>query len=227
MFILAWVIISLLSALYIAYDLYHHPQKMRIMNSVWIINALWGGAFVLWAYFNYGREAAPLHTHYDEVEKASQEKMQGMAMEGMTMPKRKRWQSLSLNALHCGAGCTLADMLVFTLSFFVSFSFWGQWLTSYVVALVIGVFFQYCALREMNRHSDVQTLIKKAAMADFWSLTAWQLGMLIGQILLQKVWPHPTILIAIFIMQVAMGVGFLFAYPMNALLVKKGIKHLM
>lgn len=194
-----WTELSIISMGIIAIDLVWHPQMMKIMNSVWMINALWGGPLILFAYFVYGRQGK----------------------------KRKHWQSLTLNTLHCGAGCTLSDLATLILSFFIPLHFVESFIIAYLFALVIGVLFQYIALKEMHQHTKRLILLKKAITSDFLSLTAWQIGMLIGQIGMQSLHLGTLEFLKIFEMQVAMIIGFLISYPMNAWLVKKNIKSLM
>lgn len=42
-------------AAHIALDLARRPQPMKIMNAVWILTALWGSYFALWAYNKLGK----------------------------------------------------------------------------------------------------------------------------------------------------------------------------
>lgn len=60
-----------------------------------------------------------------------------------------------MGTLHCGAGCTLADLagpFLFRMAPFVLFgsSLYGEWAVDYVLALNIGVFFQYGRLASMS-----------------------------------------------------------------------------
>ena len=45
------------SALIVAADLRTRRHPMRIMESVWVLTALWASFFGLWAYFAFGRAA--------------------------------------------------------------------------------------------------------------------------------------------------------------------------
>ena len=47
-----------------------------------------------------------------------------MSMGNMPM-EYPHWQSVALSALHCGAGCTLADII-------------GEWVTNYIPVTVAG-----------------------------------------------------------------------------------------
>lgn len=50
-----FVLSGLFAALIVWLDLRHHPQAMQIMNSVWVLTALWGGFLALWVYYRIGR----------------------------------------------------------------------------------------------------------------------------------------------------------------------------
>ncbi len=50
------LVLAVVSAVIIAFDLRRNPQSMRIMNVVWVLTALWGSIFGLVAYFAFGRE---------------------------------------------------------------------------------------------------------------------------------------------------------------------------
>lgn len=67
----------------------------------------------------------------------------------------------------------------------------------------------------------------KALKIDFFSLTSWQIGMYGFMALVIFVWfgrLSPTTPEFWFMMQIAMCCGFITAYPVNWILVKKGIK---
>ena len=82
--------------------------------------------------------------------------MQGeMSMQGMQRPY---WQSVALSALHCGAGCTLADIIGEWFTNYVPVTvagsqLFGNWVLDFILALMIGVYFQFYAIREMERIS--------------------------------------------------------------------------
>ncbi len=153
----------------------------------------------------------------------------------MKMPMRPNWQSITLSTLHCGAGCTLADIIGSVILSFCSITLagsalFGGWAFSYVLALVIGVYFQYSAISEMSMGQSKIKIIKQALKADFFSLTAWQLGMYFWIYLLIYRFGALNINQQLnwgfwFAMQQAMFVGFLFALPMNYILIKMGVKR--
>ncbi len=167
------------------------------------------------------------------------EGMDGMdGMDGMSdmpgMKGRPRWQSVVLSTLHCGAGCTLADIVGEWFLFFVPVAIGGSilagtWVVDYLLALAFGIGFQYAAIRGMERTLPRGEAIRRAAKADILSLTAWQAGMYgwmaVAIFALNGGEAMPrTSFVFWFTMQVAMACGFLVALPVNILLIRAGIK---
>ena len=159
-------------------------------------------------------------------------------MDGMSdmpgMKGRPRWQSVVLSSLHCGAGCTLADIVGEWFLFFVPVAIGGSilagtWVVDYLLALAFGIGFQYAAIRGMERTLPRGEAIRRAAKADILSLTAWQAGMYgwmaVAIFALNGGEAMPrTSFVFWFSMQVAMACGFLVALPVNILLIRAGIK---
>lgn len=201
-----------------------HKQHMWIMNLVWPITALYAGPLALWAYYRVGR----LSTH----QCMREAKAQGRE------PAAKRkpfWQKVALGATHCGSGCTLADiagecgLLLFPLKLFGQKIF-GAWAVDYILALVIGVFFQYFSIAPMRNLGFAEGM-KQAAKADFLSLSAWQVGMygwmaIVTFAIFGHEIPKSNPLFW-FMMQVAMLAGFCTSYPVNWWLLRQGIKEPM
>ena len=165
-------------AVHIAIDLTHRPQSMKIMNTVWILSALWGSYLALWAYNKFGR-SVPMKVEDDGMKMdmsgmKDMSDMKGMDMSGMkdnmemdmamqgemSMQGMQRpyWQSVALSALHCGAGCTLADIIGEWFTNYVPVTvagsqLFGNWVLDFILALMIGVYFQFYAIREMEKIS--------------------------------------------------------------------------
>lgn len=217
-FICSGIIIALL----IATDLVRHKQSMKIMNAVWILTGLWANYAALWAYRKFGREGR---------------KMSMQMNMDMNMPmKRPHWQAVTLSALHCGAGCTLADIIGEWLTYYFPIRIGGSllagnWTFDFVLALIIGVYFQFYAIREMEKIS-VSAGLKRAFKADFFSLLSWQVGMYGWMAIVHFVFFKDSSLgkdtwTFWFMMQIAMLAGFICAYPVNTLLIKFGVKKEM
>lgn len=231
---------GIVSALVIASDLRRRKQSMKIMNSVWILTGLWGGFIALWAYFRFGRaKRSPAEATVPVQMGAMGAGSMPMGNKAeMHMPMdmghdRPKWQSVVLSTLHCGAGCTLADLIGESFLYFVPVVIGGSaivggWVLDYVLALCIGVYFQYAAIRSMQVLPRKKAVVR-ALKADFLSLTAWQAGMYVWMavviwVLFRESGLSKMSWIFWFMMQAAMFVGFLAALPMNVWLIRKGIK---
>ena len=222
------VLAGVASSLFIVIDMRRRqPQLMAVMRAVWPINALWAGLFGIWAYWKIGRTAPlPVRT---PASSAAPTKTPSM---GDT--PRAFWQSIVAGTFHCGAGCSLADLigpiLFRAAPFAVAASLvFGEWTLDYLIALLIGVTFQYAAISPMLQQIGPR-IWWRALKIDFLSLTAWQVGMYGWMALVIFVWfgPIPPTRIEFwFMMQLAMVCGFFTAYPMNWWLVKAGIKTAM
>ena len=186
-------------------------------------------AFYIFPKMDMKKRASP----QDGLSKSSRMADLKMEKTEMNMPSHSRWQTVALSTLHCGAGCTLADIIGEWFTFFVPLSIGGsfiagQWTLDYLLALIIGVFFQYAAIRPME-HLSRRATIGKAFKIDFLSLTSWQIGMYgwmaVVMFVMYRGMPFPRNSWEFwFMMQIAMCCGFLTSYPINWILVKSGIK---
>lgn len=239
------VVSGFLCALIILLHIFpHHRQPMKIMESVWPLTGLWTGWIGLWAYLRMGipsnkKPATNLKNETSSPGHLSATSHPEMNMGNMNMememdrPVRSHWQTIGLSTLHCGAGCTLADIIGEWFTFFVPLSISGsmiagQWTLDYLLALILGIFFQYAAIRPMEHLSRRATLVK-AFKIDFFSLTSWQIGMYgwmaVVMFVLFRGAPFPRNSWEFwFMMQIAMCCGFLTSYPTNWLLIRLGIK---
>lgn len=224
---LAWLAlaVSAICALALAVDLLNgQAQKMWIMDLVWPLTALWAGPAGLWFYFRYGRQG-------------SSRAMRAAKEAGRPMPSRQQpFPALvAKGTLHCGAGCTLADVLAESFAVVVPLTvfghrIFGSWIYDYILALSLGIAFQYFTIMPMRKLSRKDGLVQ-AAKADFLSLTAWQVGMygwmaIATFALFDRELPKGGPVFW-FMMQVGMFLGFATAYPMNWWLLRRGIKERM
>ena len=258
--VLAWISLALgvASAAFIALDVWRHPQPMKVMNAVWPIDGLWGSVAWVAAYLWWGRADArkpSSGTKAPSIGGAQMEmtrsKMAPMKMQpalGLSGKPHTMPVSVFIGTSHCGAGCSTADLIVEWALFFApsiavvgglgwvfSNGLFAGWVISYVVALAIGIGFQYAAIAPMNRSRGVRGNIWAAGKADILSLSAWQIGMY-GGMAIGQLWIFPTFLGASvatdtpvfwFMMQIAMLLGFATAYPVNWVLIRRGIKERM
>ncbi|AQP53119.1 hypothetical protein CBF34_02600 [Vagococcus penaei] len=263
--ILAWIslALSVVSFIYVSYDVRKHPQSMKVMTYVWPITTLFGSVLWVLAYQKWGRPQAKKHTTMSQVSLGSMKEISNDSMMKMTMTEGATNQSMPMDmsdmtpspmpvsvfvgTCHCGAGCTLADLMIETLLFFFPSLYviggyhwlfqerlYAGFVWAFVLAYIIGVTFQYLAIVPM-KHLGRKEGIKAAIKADTLSLTAWQVGMY-ATVAFCQLWLFPNWFgssieantpVFWFMMQIAMLIGFCTAYPMNWFLIKKGIKERM
>ena len=78
----------------------------------------------------------------------------------MQMAPRPFWQRVVAGTLHCGAGCSLADLVGPILFRAAPFALagslvFGEWTLDYLLALLVGVTFQYAAISPMLHQSGL------------------------------------------------------------------------
>jgi Domain of unknown function (DUF4396) len=147
----------------------------------------------------------------------------------------------AIATLHCGAGCTLGDIIAESLALaFPSLLIWfglgslfvdrlfASWVLDFILAYLIGIVFQYFSIAPM-RHLRFWPSLAAAIKADTLSLIAWQIGMYGVMAAIQFGWRRlmPDSAPFWFAMQIAMLGGFAVSYPVNAMLLSTGIKEKM
>ena len=223
--VLAWVALAVafLCAGAIVYDILGrgYRQHMRVMEVVWPVTALYAGPLALWGYRRFGRPRTRRWlADHDRDEP----------------PGKPCWAAVAVGVSHCGAGCTLGDIIAEFGVFFLGLSVAGETLFAeyvgdYVLAILLGLAFQYFAIAPM-RDLDLREGIVAAAKADILSLTAFEVGLFGWMALTSLVFfPDPHLHadspVYWFLMQVGMCLGFLTAFPVNVWLIRRGIKEAM
>lgn len=218
--------IGVICAVTITLDEFRRPHKMWIMNLVWPLTALFGT--VLWTagYYRWGRAGVD-----------------------PTVPKLDPPFGILVakGASHCGAGCTLGDLvaewIAFALPAVATWFGWrtvfaeklfAVWVLDFILAFLIGIAFQYYTIKPMRNLSPAEAILA-AVKADFISIACWQIGMYGTMAIVQFAWfrhdfggtasvASPEFWFAI---QLAMLAGFATAYPANWLLIRVGLKEKM
>ncbi len=231
-----FVIASIISAAIIVLDIaMGRRQKMAIMNLVWPITALYFGPIGLWAYWTMGRMKAQGSggEHASHEQEHQHQHGHGSGNAGGKDPS---WREVFKATSHCGAGCTLGDMIGETALFLLGVTLFGSkletaYLVDFVLAYAFGIVFQFFTIAPM-RGLGFWAGLKAAAKADTISLVAFEVGMFAFMALNRLVFfpsspPEPNSVTYWFLMQIAMIVGFATSYPANWWLLKAGLKESM
>ena len=151
-------------------------------------------------------------------------------------PAKPSWAITATGVSHCGAGCTLGDIIaefaVFALAITIAGeALFAEYIADYVLAVTLGLAFQYFAIVPM-RGLGFRGGIVAAIKADILSLTAFEVGLFAWMALMAFVFfpdPHlqPDSPVYWFLMQIGMIIGFATAWPANVWLIRHGIKEAM
>lgn len=221
--IIAWVslAVAFITAGVILYDIYGqgNRQKMGVMEAVWPVTALYFGPLAWWGYRRWGRLNS---RHYQQ--QTGREPDYGEPV------------SVAVGVSHCGAGCTLGDIIGAWIVFAAAFELLGlalpaEYIADFTLAFTLGIAFQYFAIAPM-RGLGVRDGLIAALKADTLSLTAFEIGLFGWMALMQLVFfsgPHlkPDHAAYWLLMQIGMILGFATAYPVNVWLIRRGIKEAM
>jgi hypothetical protein len=225
------LILAFLSALIIAVDEVRHPQKMGVMNIVWPVTALYFSLAGLWAYFHIGRRMA----HDAASQPESRTERAGRQSDGAPHGD-PTWSQTAVSTSHCGAGCTLGDIIAeFSLAA-LALTLWGRSLYAafagdLLLAWLLGIVFQYFSIKPMRNLSAGNALIA-AIKADTLSILSFEIGLFGWMALSYFVFfPHPHLTPLQpgywFMMQIGMVLGYFTAYPMNRWLIRARWKEAM
>jgi hypothetical protein len=220
---LAWAALAaaIASTAWIGCDIYGrgYRQHMKIMEAVWPVTGLYFGPAAVAAYLAWGRPAS----------------MRWQDEHG-DPPGKPGYAVTATGVSHCGAGCTLGDIIaefaVFGLGATVAGTALGaEYIGDYLAAIALGIVFQYFAIAPM-RGLSVRKGLAEAAKADLASLTAFETGLFGWMALMYFVLfpaPHlrPDSPVYWFLMQIGMIAGFFTAWPVNTWLIRAGIKEAM
>ncbi|MFZ0468315.1 MAG: DUF4396 domain-containing protein [Thiogranum sp.] len=229
------IVLGIVCALWVAADVIRRPPYMTVMAFVWPLTALFGSLLLTAFYLRHGR-ARPLP---EREGKAHTDNGHG---NDTPFPV-----AVAKGALHCGAGCSLGDIIaeILAFAFPATLLFFGYpglfsdrvfaaWGLDFVLAFALGILFQYYAIVPMRNLKPLRGLWA-AVKADALSLISWQIGMygfmaiahfwLFGHVLQAQLEPNSAEFW--FMMQLAMVAGFVTAYPTNWWLIRARIKERM
>ncbi|RDH76380.1 DUF4396 domain-containing protein [Mycolicibacterium moriokaense] len=223
--VLSWVALAVafVSAAVILIDIYGrgYRQRMTIMEAVWPVTALYFGPLAVWMYFRFGRPNSAKWLEDRDLQQP---------------PDKPGWATTAIGVSHCGAGCTLGDIIAETAVFLLAIellgrALWPEMIGDYIAALALGILFQYFAIAPMRGLGPRKGLMA-AAKADVLSLTAFEVGLFGWMALMAFVFfpsepLRPNSAVYWFLMQVGMIIGFATAWPANVWLIRRGIKEEM
>ncbi len=220
--VIAWIYMAMAvsCAAIMLFDTFsRHRQMMKVMEWVWPITALYLGPIALYGYFKWGRSYS----------------MAYQMEHSLDGPNAPHWVKVGVSTMHCGAGCTLGDIVAEWVIFGFALQIAGHavfasFIIDYAFAFAFGVVFQAWAVMGMGKASPGE-IAKTALTSDLVSLTAFEVGLFVWMALFQLVFFSPALIptniVFWFMMQIGMIIGLGTSYPANMWLIKSGIKEAM
>ena len=208
--------IALLSAAYIAYDIYGrgHRQRVGPMNAVWAATGLYLGPLAVWAYHHYGRRRS--------------EKWQ--AAHGVA-PEKDLSAATVTGGIPGGVASLVGHVIGVPLIVLSGVTLAGLdlWAMIAAVAAVATAFlfaYEYFFSTVPARRLSGGQGIGVAALIAFATVLAFDVGMGGWMLFLHFGWVMPSVtdVTFLFLMQVGLVLGFLTGYPMVRFLVARGVK---
>src|SRR6185437_12496342 len=197
-------------ALFVAADIVRGPrQKMWVMNLVWPITAMYAGPLGVWLYLRTRPVSAKSSPQPSKQTKEMMKKMEATR------------EQVAVAAFHCGAGCTLGDVIseagLFAIggsltTFLAGSEFATKLFTDFLLAYILGIFFQYFTIVPMRGLSPGEGILA-AMRADTISIAAFEVGMFAWMVVTGFVlFPepariYPNMVVYWFMMQIAMIIG--------------------
>ena len=208
--------VALLSAAWIAYDIYGrgHRQRSGALNAVWAATGLYLGPLAVWAYRRYGRPRS-------ETWQAVHGDAPGKDLSAAAMTGGMPGGVASLVGHVIGvplivvSGATLAGL-----------DLWAMIAAVAVIATAFLFAYEYFFSTVPARRLSGGQGVGVAALIAFATVLAFDVGMGGWMLFLHFGWVMPPVTDVefLFLMQVGLVLGFLTGYPMVRLLLARGVK---
>jgi FtsP/CotA-like multicopper oxidase with cupredoxin domain len=204
----AWLIIAVLSALYVGYDQFRNNPEAPVMKWGFVLVTLYMGPIGLLLYVMADKEPfAGTHERFIQ----------------------PLWKQGVGSTVHCVAGDATGIIFAAAVTALLGFPMWIDVIVEYVFGFLLGLLvFQSLFMRAIMGGSYSEN-VHRSFVPELLSMNMMMAGMAPVMILLmmgrdmRAMWPGEPLFW--FVMSLGITVGFLIAYPINVWLVAKGMKH--
>lgn len=207
-FVLGWLALCMLCAVYVAYDQFAHNPEPTVMRWAFILTTLYMGPFGLLLYVMADKEPSP-GTH-----------------EAFTRPL---WKQGVGSTMHCVAGdatgIILSALIVTALGLPMKWDLVVEYLAGFTVGLFI---FQALFMRRSMGGSYLEN-VRRSFLPELISMNFMMAGMAPVMVLLMMGRDmramQPTEPLFWAVMSLGVTAGYALAYPVNVWMVSRGMKH--
>ncbi len=206
--LLVWFALVLASVIYVAYDAFTNNPEMTVMKWGWVLVTLYLGPIALFLYVLSCKEPEP-GTHEEFV--------------------KPLWKQGLGSTIHCVAGDATGIIVAAVITALLGLPMWIDLIVEYIAGFAFGLLiFQSLFMKNMMGGSYLKA-VKHSLYPEWVSMNFMMAGMfpvmvalMMGRDMRAMV---PTELVFWGAMSAAVGVGLLFAYPVNLWMVSRGLKH--
>ena len=203
-----WLILALLSALYVGIDQFRHNPEATVMKWGFVLVTLYMGPIGLLLYVLADKEPSP-GTH-----------------ETFVAPL---WKQAVGSTVHCVAGDATGIILAAILTALLGLPMWADLLVEYTAGFLFGLLiFQALFMRAMMGGTYVEN-VRRSFVPELLSMNLMMAGMapvmthfMMGRDM-RAMWPGEFLFW--FVMSLGVIAGFVLAYPINVWLVAQKMKH--
>ncbi len=206
--LIGWFILTALSLMYVAWDAFTNNPEMTVMKWGWVLVTLYMGPVALILYILSCKEPRP-GTHEDFI--------------------RPLWKQAVGSTIHCVAGDATGIITAATVTALLGLPMWIDMIGEYTFGFAFGLtIFQALFMKDMMGGS-YRAALRRSFLPEWISMNTMMAGMFPTMVVLMMGRDMramlPTELVYWGAMSVAVSVGFVTAYPVNAWLVWAGLKH--
>ncbi len=207
-FVYAWLVVAVLSAGYVAWDQFRGNPEPAVMKWGFVLITLYMGPIGLLLYVMADKEPKP-GTHEEFV--------------------KPLWKQGVGSTVHCVAGDATGIVAAAAITALAGFPMWADVITEYVTGFLFGLLiFQSLFMRKMMGGSYLQN-VRRSFLPEFISMNCMMAGMAPVMIFLMMGRDmramQPSEPLFWVVMSLGIVAGYVVAYPVNAWMVSKGMKH--
>jgi Domain of unknown function (DUF4396) len=202
-----WIILSVVSAGYVAYDAFTRNPELTVMKWGWVLVTLYIGPIGAALYVLSCKEPSP-GTHEEFV--------------------APLWKQSLGSTIHCVAGDATGIIVASVVTTAAGLPMWGDTIVEYVFGFAFGLLiFQALFMRDMLGGSYGRA-VSSTVTAEWLSMNCVMAGMIPVMVILRTDFAGTTDIGSVrfwIVLSLAVLVGLIAAYPVNVWLVANHLKH--
>lgn len=206
--LLGWFLLVFISVLYVARDAFAHLPEPGVIKWAWVLTTLY-----------LGPAGAALYVLTDKEPRPGEH-------ERFVAPM---WKQALGSTLHCVAGDATGVIIAATITGLLGLPMWFDMGAEYVFGFAFGLFIFQALFMKSVMGVTYGAALKQTILPEWLSMNAMMAGMFPVMVTLMMARDmramDPREPIYWGVMSLAIGVGFLTAYPVNWWLVRNGLKH--